>query len=149
MNNGAADAQALARATALIQAGSQLLKSVQQPGTLSPSETQAQFHSEQDQHTLRRERELLAARVLFLKQEVQRRERTVEGLTWLIGNLPEHQGREVVVDLQHEDVHPEMMVAMQEAEDILRSGPPGYLTEAMRNTSNAKSGNVPDVPTAS
>lgn len=108
--------RSLASALALVQARSEHIRNMETPVT-SCSAQLGREHQE-----LRREREMLAAQLQSMKKEILQHEKTIEGLTWLVSNLPEHQGRQIVVDTGDSDIDEATMLMMREAEEELMNG---------------------------
>ncbi|KAG9047016.1 hypothetical protein FS837_003199 [Tulasnella sp. UAMH 9824] len=104
--------RSLASALALVQARSEHIRNMETPVTQLGRE-----HEE-----LRREREMLAARLQSMKKEILQHEKTIEGLTWLVSNLPEHQGRQIVVDTGDSEIDEATMLMIREAEEELMNG---------------------------
>ncbi|KAG8962834.1 hypothetical protein FRC00_008677 [Tulasnella sp. 408] len=108
--------RSLASALALVQARSEHIRNMETP-VASCSAQLGREHQE-----LRREREMLAARLQSMKKEILQHEKTIEGLTWLVSNLPEHQGRQIVVDTGDSEIDEATMLMMREAEEELMNG---------------------------
>lgn len=108
----------LASALALVQARSEYIKNIQDGAALSTSLAQLNH----EHRELRREREALAARLESMKKEILQHEKTIEGLTWLLSNLPEHRGMQVIVDTGDSEIDDETMSVIREAEEELING---------------------------
>ncbi|KAG8931254.1 hypothetical protein FRC01_001601 [Tulasnella sp. 417] len=110
--------RSLASALALVQARSEYIRNIETPVASSSCLVQL----DREHQELRREREVLAARLQNMRREVLQHEKTIEGLTWLVSNLPEHQGRQIVVDTGDSEIDEATMSMMREAEEELMNG---------------------------
>ncbi|KAG8900278.1 hypothetical protein FRB99_006146 [Tulasnella sp. 403] len=107
---------ALAFSLALVRARTETVRSMLMA---SPSEHTAELVQERE--ALQKERDDLVARVAALRREITRRENTIRGLTWLIGNLPEHRGMDVVVQ-DEEQIGRDVRALVEDAENELLQG---------------------------
>lgn len=133
--------RSLASALALVQARSEHIRNMEAPVALSSCPAQLD-HEHQE---LRREREMLAARLQSMKKEILQHEKTIEGLTWLVSNLPEHQGRQIVVDTGGGEIDEATMSMMREAEEELMNGDSRSILH-LEWTSDPEEPALPDSP---
>ncbi|KAG9009376.1 hypothetical protein FRB90_008389 [Tulasnella sp. 427] len=108
----------LASALALVYARSDCIMALQRNSAFPASLARLELEREE----LRLERELLAVQLQNLKKEILQREKTIEGLTWLMSNLPEHEGMEIVVHTEEGEIDEKTMSMIREAEEVLVNG---------------------------
>ncbi|KAG8994755.1 hypothetical protein FRB94_012584 [Tulasnella sp. JGI-2019a] len=122
-------AHALALALALVEARTQLFQASQVDLTADIVEPDY-AHIAREQAELRREREILSHNVAALRDEIERREKTMEGLNWLVANMPEYQGRDVSVSGDTEDdLDDDLLELLEEAEAELAAGESRRISE--------------------
>ncbi|KAG8850262.1 hypothetical protein FRB96_000495 [Tulasnella sp. 330] len=119
---------ALASQLALVQAQTQLFQASQV--NLSAARAGPDYARLVREHAdLQRERDNLKQMVAALQDEIERRERTMEGLVWLVENMPEYKGQDVSVSYEVGEMDEELLELLREAQGELSTGESRALSE--------------------